>query len=290
MMRSLLVVVSFFFSSFLSLSYAAPSFSLSVDEFAKLSPTQKVVLIDARPNNLYQQGHLEGAISLPFTKTFTEFGNTGRVIGIDEAQTLFSQAGIDRDTLVVAYDNHPASLMASRVLWTLLTYGHTKIKLLDGGLKVAMENGFELTNDVPKVIQGDFIPSFNPDTYASRKTTIKASNNLQDFTLIDAREVEHYQGQKSQAKRFGHIPNAINIDFRLNVKEDGSLRSMDELKALYKDVPKDKQVVIYCHMGDASALEYFILKELGYQVASYDASWQEWGSDLTLPIVEPQLD
>lgn len=286
-MRHTLIAVYFFLSFFSSVSYATTSFSISPQALLKVSQTQPVILIDARPQEFYQQGHLENAINLPFTETFTQFGKTGRVLGIAEAQTLFSQAGIHSDALVVAYDNHPASLMASRVLWTLLTYGHKNIKLLDGGLNAAQNFGLELTKVQPKITPSKFVPSFNPQTYASRKTAIEASNNLQDYSLIDAREVEHFQGLKSQAKRFGHIPNAVNIDFRLNMQEDGTLKSLAELKTLYQDVPKDKQVIIYCHMGDASALEYFILRELGYEVASYDASWQEWGNDLTLPIVVP---
>lgn len=286
-MHSRFAAFYFFLISFTPLSFATTSFSISVEEFVEASQSQKVILIDARPQKFYKEGHIENAISLPFTQTFTQFGKTGRVIGIPEAQKLFSNAGIQPDALVVAYDNHPASLMASRVLWTLLTYGHQNIKLLDGGLNAAERAGIELTQVEHKITPSNFVPSFNPQTYASRKTAIEASSNLQDFALIDAREIEHYQGEKSQAKRFGHIPNSINIDFRLNMQTDGTLKSRAELQTLYQDIPKDKQVVIYCHMGDASALEYFILRELGYQVASYDASWQEWGNDFSLPIIKP---
>lgn len=286
-MRILLMSFFVFFSFFSTSIIAATSFSLSVTELEKIAASQPVILIDARPAESFNEGHLENAVSLPFTDTFTQFGQTGRVIGINEAQTLFSQAGIEPNTLVVAYDDHPGSLQAARVLWTLLTYGHTQIKLLDGGLAAAIQNGQKLTTEATKVQASNFIPTFNPETYASRRTAIEASNNLQDFALIDARQTEHFEGLESMAKRFGHIPNAVSIDFRLNMQADGSLRPMDELKALYQSIPKDKKVVVYCHMGDASALEYFILKELGYQVTSYDASWQEWGNDLTLPVVKP---
>ena len=32
---------------------------------------------------------------------------------------------------------------------------------------------------------------------------------------------------------------------------------------------------------------YFALRELGFDVAAYDASWREWGNDYNLPITNP---
>ena len=65
------------------------------------------------------------------------------------------------------------------------------------------------------------------------------------------------------------------------------LKSRQELSELYKDLPKDKKIITYCSVGLASSLEYLVLRELGYDVANYDASWKEWGNDASLPIVSP---
>ncbi len=267
-------------------AFAADGFRISAAELAKISEQQRVVLIDARPAKFYDEGHLPNAISMPFTATFVEFGTTGRVITLDKAKALFSSAGIRNDDLVVAYDGG-GMLQASRILWTLEVYGHKNVKLLDGGLKAWQQAGMSITQDKPNVITSNYVPSINPDRLATRLTTLLASNKTDAFTLIDAREVEHYQGLKSEAKRAGHIPNAWNIDFRLNIDPaTGLLRPMNELKELYAKVPRDKKVIVYCIMGDQSALEYLIMREMGFDVANYDASWQEWGNDLALPIVE----
>lgn len=275
--------------SFLSWQvFAADSFRISAAELASLSKQQRVVLLDARPAKFYEEYHLPNAISMPFTATFVEFGTTGRVITVDKAKSLFSSAGIRNDDLVVAYDGG-GMLQASRILWTLEMYGHKKVKLLDGGLKAWQQAGMTLTQEKPSIMTSNYIPSINPDRLATRLTTLLASNKTDAFTLIDAREAEHYQGLKSEAKRYGHIPNAWNIDFRLNIDQTtGMLRPMSELKEVYAKVPRDKKVIVYCIMGDQSALEYLIMRELGFDVANYDASWQEWGNDLSLPIVEPK--
>jgi thiosulfate/3-mercaptopyruvate sulfurtransferase len=253
-----------------------------------LSQQQRVVLIDARPAKFYEESHLPNAISIPFTATFVEFGTTGRVITLDKAKSLFSNAGIRNDDLVVAYDGG-GMLQASRMLWTLEVYGHKKVKLLDGGLKAWQQAGLAVTQDKPTIMTSNYVPSINPDRLATRLTTLLASNKTDAFTLIDAREVEHYEGLKSEAKRYGHIPNAKGFDITKNIDDKtGTLRPISELKELYASVPKNKKVIIYCTMGDASSLEYLVMRELGYDVANYDASWQEWGNDLSLPIVEPK--
>ncbi|OYX07177.1 MAG: hypothetical protein B7Z05_02445 [Thiotrichales bacterium 32-46-8] len=267
---------------------AADSFRITANELMSLGQQQRVVLIDARPAKFYEESHLPNAISIPFTATFVEFGTTGRVITLDKAKTLFSNAGIRNDDLVVAYDGG-GMLQASRILWTLEMYGHKKVKLLEGGLKAWQQAGLGVTQEKPAIMTTNYVPSVNPDRLATRLTTLLASNKTDAFTLIDAREAEHYQGLKSEAKRYGHIPNAINIDFRLNLDANtGLLRSKSDLQQVYAHIPKDKKVIVYCIMGDQSALEYLIMRELGYDVANYDASWQEWGNDLSLPIVEPQ--
>lgn len=269
-------------------AFAADSFRISATELMALSQQQRVVLIDARPAKFYEESHLPNAISIPFTSTFVEFGTTGRVITLDKAKSLFSNAGIRNDDLVIAYDGS-GMLQASRILWTLEVYGHKKVKLLDGGLKAWQQAGLAVTQDKPAIMTSNYVPSINPDRLATRLTTLLASNKTDAFTLIDAREVEHYEGLKSEAKRYGHIPNAKSIDFRLNINpETGMLRSNAELADIYSKVDKNKKAIIYCIMGDQSALEYLIMRELGFDVANYDASWQEWGNDLSLPIVEPK--
>lgn len=269
-------------------AFAADSFRISATELMALSQQQRVVLIDARPAKFYEESHLPNAISIPFTATFVEFGTTGRVITLDKAKSLFSNAGIRNDDLVVAYDGG-GMLQASRMLWTLEVYGHKKVKLLDGGLKAWQQAGLAVTQDKPTIMTSNYVPSINPDRLATRLTTLLASNKTDAFTLIDAREVEHYEGLKSEAKRYGHIPNAKGFDITKNIDDKtGTLRPISELKELYASVPKNKKVIIYCTMGDASSLEYLVMRELGYDVANYDASWQEWGNDLSLPIVEPK--
>jgi thiosulfate/3-mercaptopyruvate sulfurtransferase len=108
-----------------------------------------------------------------------------------------------------------------------------------------------------------------------------------NVVLLDARPHDMYTGKVVQHSIMaGHIPGAINV-----VSLDGTnaqkWRSDEELAELYKHVPKDKTIYLYCHDGFRMSLAYQQLKHLGVSdVRLYNGGWSHWGNRLTLPVVE----
>jgi len=90
------------------------------------------------------------------------------------------------------------------------------------------------------------------------------------------------------AQRGGHIPGAKNIPWARAVNEDGTFKTGDELRELYRNegITPDKDIVVYCRIGERSAHSWFVLHELlGYpKVRNYDGSWTEWGNVVGVPI------
>jgi len=78
------------------------------------------------------------------------------------------------------------------------------------------------------------------------------------------------------------------IPWTQNVREDGTFKSAEELRALYGSVgiTPDKEAVAYCRIGERSSLTWFTLSVLlGYpKVKNYDGSWTEWGSLVGVPV------
>lgn len=67
------------------------------------------------------------------------------------------------------------------------------------------------------------------------------------------------------------------------------MRKLDDLATVYKDLPKDKEIILYCDGGAEAALNYLVLQELGYKASVYDGSWVEWGNDPIVPIENPSI-
>jgi thiosulfate/3-mercaptopyruvate sulfurtransferase len=118
----------------------------------------------------------------------------------------------------------------------------------------------------------------------------------QGVTLVDVRSPGEYSGEllapanlpQEGAQRGGHIPGAANIPWASAVREDGTFKSAEELRAIYggKGVTPDNEVIAYCRIGERSSHTWYVLHYLlGYpKVRNYDGSWTEWGSLIGAPI------
>ncbi len=205
---------------------------------------------------------------------------------LDFLKELFSNAGIDKDSFVVAYDNGDF-FWAARLYWVLEVLGHEKVALSKYAYGEYIKKNLPISKETPKVVRKEFVPRVDNEQIETKLSTLLAIGKK---TIIDGRAKEHYEGKDSIAKRYGHIPTALNYACTNNfqVSQDGNhMKDFDELEKLYKDIPKDKEIVLYCQGGAESALNYIVLKKLGYKPSVYDGSWKEWGNDTNVPIENP---
>ena len=113
--------------------------------------------------------------------------------------------------------------------------------------------------------------------------------------LVDVRSPAEFTGEiiappglPETAQRPGHIPGAINMPWARAVNEDGTFRSVEELRTLYSDagVTGSAPTIAYCRIGERSSHTWFVLRHLlGIEdVKNYDGSWTEYGSLIDVPI------
>jgi thiosulfate/3-mercaptopyruvate sulfurtransferase len=187
--------------------------------------------------------------------------------------------------MVVVYDDGKL-IDASRVFWALEVYGLKQVRVLERGFSGWLRQDYPVSAETPAVTPSQFVPTVDHRRIASKFATRLASLNPRQV-VVDARPGKAYRGETSTAKRYGHIPTAISIPVHDNVREENGellLRDTKELQQLYADLPRDGKVILYCEIGRVSSTNYLALRELGYDVANYDASWKEWGNDFSLPI------
>ena len=238
-------------------------------------------LIDVRNQDDYKISHLPGAINFPVELSF----EGSRIVSIKKIRQLFRKLGIhNSDRLVLYDDGHIKD--AAHVFWMLETYGHEQVAVLDGGLPAWQKAGYESTYEVVHYPPSRYIPTITASRLSTKMGALLSLNNP-NVIIIDSRQQDEFEGRKSRAQRSGHIPKAISMTTDKLLDETSSLpklKSLPELRSLFKDINKSSLVMSYCNRGKDSAMTYLIMRSLGYNTSVYDGGWLEWGNDMQLPI------
>ncbi|WP_122893803.1 sulfurtransferase [Arcobacter peruensis] len=262
----------------------AQDLRISVEQLSKNITDYKIV--DVRNYEDFSISHIKNSLNFPVSKSYENKRVDGKIVNPNKMQKIVRELGLNIEDNIVIYDDG-VFYDASRIFWTLEVYGFKNVKLLNGGFDTWEKKKLPVSSEILKVKPSKYIASINNNRLSTKFTTQIATKNPNQ-TVIDARDYNSYIGKRSVAKRFGHIPNAIHIPAYSNLKKENKLSKLKEtttLKELYKDVNKDKKIIIYCKIGRVASTNYFALRELGYNVSNYDASWREWGNDISLPII-----
>jgi thiosulfate/3-mercaptopyruvate sulfurtransferase len=267
--------------------YGNPQFLVETDWLARHLSDRNLRIVDMRNNpEEYAFGHIPGAVYLAMSQTRMALKDPGFTLPPDyEIEETLGQLGITAETLVVVYDDL-GGLNASRLFFTLDYVGHEKMALLDGGFTEWIAEGRGLSKEVPRTARAAYVARTQTRRVASARWIV-ASLGKPDVRLVDARSPKEFRGEDVRAKRGGHIPGAVSIEWTENLTDEKTFKPADDLAALYEraGVTKDKTVVAYCQTMHRGALSYFTLRLLGYpNVRGYDRSWSEWGNDTRLPI------
>ncbi len=259
-------------------------------------PGVVVAEVDESPD-LYDEGHIPGAVKLHWKDDLQD--PVERDL-IDKAsfERLMGSRGIGNDTTVVLYGDRN-NWFAAYAYWYLKIYGHEDVRLLDGGRQKWIDEGRELTTDVPSPAPRTYTAKERDPSIRVYRDEVLAGLDRNDIALVDVRSPQEYSGEliappgyeQEGAQRAGHIPGAVSIPWATAVRDDGTFKAADELRQIYagRGVTPDKEVRAYCRIGERSAHTWFVLRELlGYgNVKNYDGSWTEWGNLVDVPIERP---
>ncbi|MFL5934760.1 MAG: sulfurtransferase [Gaiellaceae bacterium] len=252
-----------------------------------------VAEVDENPD-LYDEGHISGAVKLRWRDDLQDPVERD-LVDREAFQRLMGALGISSSSTVVLYGDRN-NWFAAYAYWYLKIYGHDDVRILDGGRQKWIDEGRELTSEVPAPERVEYEAKERDETLRAYRDAVKEGIGAPEKALVDVRSPQEYAGElvappgyeQEGALRGGHIPTAQSIPWAQAVRDDGTFRPKEELLELYesKGISAGKEVTAYCRIGERSAHTWFVLRELlGYaNVKNYDGSWTEWGNLVDVPI------
>ena len=258
-------------------------------------PGVRLVEVDV-DTNAYNEGHIANAVGWNWTIQLQDQVRRD-IISRSDLEDLLSRSGIANDDTIVLYgDNN--NWFAAYAFWVLELYGHRELKLMDGGRKKWLEEKRPTAWAVPTPVRTSYKTKEPNPALRARRDQVVQGVGQNGRVLVDVRSPAEFSGEilappglSETAQRGGHIPGAANVPWSQAVRDDGTFKSVAELKALYepRGVTPDKEVIAYCRIGERSSHTWFALRHLlDYaNVRNYDGSWTEYGSMIDVPVEKP---
>jgi len=255
-------------------------------EVHELIESDSVAIIDVRDREMYEEGHIQGAVNIP--EIFYYLAETtpdGLTAMHQKFREVFSQAGVSHDKTTIVYEESLDTWFGGscRGYWILTYLGHQDTGILDGGLAAWTSTGNELSLEPVTRAINTLTPQPRPELIAKHDEVLAGIND-ETVILVDTLPESFYRGEMTIYPRAGHIPGAVNIDGLSLLDKKGHLLGQDELAARHP-FDRDARIIPYCGGGIVASTEAFVLTRLGYNnVAVYMASLEEWTSNSDNPM------
>jgi len=227
--------------------YARPEMLVTTEWLAAHLSDANLCLVDCDNRDAYRRAHIPGAITFRGHHYLKEEEGALHIMGPEKFAATMGALGIGDDTLVIAYDSF-SGLYATRFWWALNYYGHTQVKVLNGGWDKWLAEGRPVTNAVPQAKKATFTPRVQEELIA-RWDYVRDSIGRTDRTLLDVRSDEEWTGANARGtKRGGRVPSAVHLEW-LNYVDSKTkeFKPAEELRAMFHKVGvvPEREVITY---------------------------------------------
>ena len=262
------------------------------------------IVWDVRPTPAYKKGHIPGAVSIGDAGTVLREMTREDFVATDRVARILGDAGIDPARPIVVYGDR-GSPFAYFGYFAIRYFGGNNVVVFHDGA-----DGWTAAGDALDTAEARLpAVSLKLAPVAARMATtdevVKDLKAIQKgkMQLVDVRTPAEFSGQDVRAIRGGHIPGAVNIPFEQNWKDPDtaaklaqkkvpdnggmSLRSADELKAIYSGLDPAKETIVYCQSGVRAAETAVVLEQIGFRnVRVYDSAWLGYAGRLGAPAAD----
>ncbi len=209
-------------------------------------------ILDIRRSADYDKGHVRGAVNAPWGPAIAEnlsklpddqtiyvYCYSGQTAG--QTTALLNVAGFNAKSVKYGYNLGISKVEGYEdIIETTPNFFDESVNTkIHPDIKAAIINYYATLND-------DENTKSNIISASAAKAMLDASEG--DIVVVSVRQAKDYEA--------GHIPGAINIPWSKGMQEQ------------FSQLPKDKQLFVYCYSGQTAAQTVAILKLLGYDAAS----------------------
>src|SRR4030095_56194 len=210
---------------------------IDTDTLQKQLGKPGLVVIDVRGDAAYEYGgHIPGAVHT----TWHQYSDPKAVAkglldsDMNRMEQKMRALGLNQDSEVVIYSN-PFDNWGDegRMYWMLEYFGHTKMRILDGGWVkwVADQRPFEHGRVTAK--PGNFTIRPAAHTIIAKDELRALVRQSQDnLKILDARSLEEFLGKEvSGIPRPGHIPSALHVAWNGFLNTNATVKDLSTIKA-----------------------------------------------------------
>lgn len=247
-------------------------------------------VIDVRRQPLYNTSHVPGSVALnPESFRGVVDSVPSMLLPAEMLAAQLSLMGIKPTDMVVIVPGDKFR-DATLVGMALDRVGHDRWAILEGGFDKWAGEKRPVDNKLPAITATTYQARSGTDNFTVDYRAILAALDDKQTVIIDARPPKYFTGEESDEARAGHIPGAVNRPYSEDLRDDGHLRPVSDLTAVYQTLipSKETPVIVHCRTGHQASQTYFVLRHvLGYpNVKWYDGGWTDWAPRPELPLAQ----
>ncbi len=234
----------------------------------------------------YEKEHIEGARFLwPEWLAYNTPEANMVSADLNTATKVLQDLGVNKNSKIVICHRGGDVTIAARMFLSLEHYGlKGQVSFLNGGIEAWKKAGFPVTGKPAVFKKGDFVAT--DKGLLVGKEYVQKALQTNSSEIVDARLKRWYDGDPTGNPRDGHITGAKNIPYPDMIDSTNTMKAGEVLEKNFSTVVPDKQkeVVVYCFVGQTASVDYLVGRSLGYKMKLYDGSMQEWSRDEKLPM------